>query len=125
METVPCLMHDGVCTIPDHAVTVREGRVAVLPRDEIVREFPDLDLERTNLRPLPFDGTHEELLAGARRLEHAGDVGERFEEGGGNAATMDLLSEHEAVAAAISEAQLTNALIVYCTPCGHQWVVDV
>src|SRR5437762_3278460 len=102
METVPCRMKDGVCTIPDQAVTVREGRVAVLSRDEIVRDFPDLDLRQTNLRPLPFDGTHEDLLTGARSLEHGGDVGQESDDGDGGAATMGLLSVHEAVAAAIS-----------------------
>ena len=129
MDTVPCKMNDGVCTIPDHGVTVREGRVFVRPRSEIIRDFPDLDLRAATLRPFEFAGSFEDLLTGARRLDDHVGVEDRSsgdpDEGQGGMAMMETASLHEAVAAAIADAQVTNALIVYCSPCGHHWVVDL
>ena len=128
METVPCRMNDGVCTIPDHAVTVQQGLVSVRPRTEIVRDFPSLDLRISNLRPFEFDGTQDDLLAEARRLETLGEGGDTSfdeDEGGGGVAMMESLGLHAAVEAAIGEAQVINGLVVFCAPCGHRWIVDL
>jgi hypothetical protein len=129
METIPCKMNDGFCTIPDHAMIVRDGEIGVRSRAEIVREFPDVDLNVSNLRPFEFDGTHDDLLEGARRLERHGDVdgtsSDDSDEGEGGVAMMESLGLHRLVAAAVADAQLTNALVVLCSPCGHQWAVDL
>jgi hypothetical protein len=124
METVPCKMNDGFCTIPDHALIVRQGEIGVRSRAQIVRDFPDLDLDSSNLRPFGFDGTHDDLLEGARRLERGGDANHADEAEGG-IAMMETLGLHAAVAAAVADAQVTNGLVVLCSPCGHEWVIDV
>lgn len=116
METVPCKMNDGFCTIPDQALIVRQGEIGVRSRAEIVRDFPDVDLRVSKLRPFVFDGTHDDLLEGARRLERPDDV---------DVAMMETLGPHAAVAAAVADAQVTNGLVVFCSPCGHRWVVDL
>jgi hypothetical protein len=127
METVPCMKGDGICTIPDHTVTVREGRVGVRLRSEILREFPDLDLRTSNLRPFEFDGSHGDLLTAVRGLENVGDLEDVRDDTDdvGGVAVMEPLGLHEAVAAAIADANVTNGLIVLCSPCGHQWIVDL
>jgi hypothetical protein len=126
MDTVPCRMNDGVCTIPEHALVVRQGELAVRTRAEVVREFPGLDLKARKLRPFEFDGTHDDLLEGARRLEQtdADASSDDSDESGGGITLMEP-AVHEAVAAAIADAGLTNALIVLCSPCGHQWILDL
>jgi hypothetical protein len=129
METVPCKMNDGFCTIPDHALIVRQGEIGVRSRAEIVRDFPDVDLKVSNLRPFQFDGTHDDLLEGVRRLERHGDMADTSfddsDEGEGGPAMMETVGLHAAVAAALADANVTNGLIVYCSPCGHHWVVDL
>src|SRR5207247_4051457 len=101
-KSVPCPQGDGTCTVPDPAVVVTDGQLAVVGGDEVERMFPAIDLDTNQLRPLPVEQSHDDLL----RLAEVGD--ERA-----TGAANEILRAIPG----------SSGVIVHCT-CGHLYVLD-
>jgi hypothetical protein len=116
MQTVPCPMKDkGICSIPDRTVIASQGSVSIVSRDYVERLFPDLDLDRADLRPLNFTGSYEDLLEAADSLDVIQD-----EDAGGTLAVAPENERAEELSRALQDAGVTDGVIVNCS-CGHQY----
>jgi hypothetical protein len=112
MKTAPCPHGDkGICTIPDSAIVVRQGRLQVAPSELVTRHLPDFAIDGAQLRRLDFAGTHADIAEVADSLE-ARD------------ATVVLSSPAALqLESAIRESGVANGVIVTCS-CGDVFIAE-
>ncbi len=117
MASIPCPTGDkGICSIPSHTLVVRAHEVMVRSRAEVESAFPAIDLDHAELVPVGLHSSIPDLGAMFRADEvdrsalerFAGTVGEEL------AKAVHHDANHEA-----------TKVLVYCTPCGHIFKVEV
>jgi hypothetical protein len=132
MASEPCPQGDGgLCSIPERTLVAAGDRLEVWSRDEIVREFPGLDLEGP-LEPAP----NLESLRKAFQLMNDPEELDRFVQSMADQDTSVDAADHWRSAKARREATaLTKYLastreggrrvFVFCNPCRHTFTKRV